>query len=521
MRGLLDLGSVIRSAPESVGGPKWLRALLFIAPALVALGVAIRHGPYLIDDAYITFRYAENLAAGHGVVFNRGEAVLGTSTPLMTFVLGLFKLLGVSVPLAARWLGILSAAGVVLLVESLALPSMGPFGAAAVGICLALHPDLAFTANSGMETGLSMAAVYGGLLLTLRGRFGLAGLVGGAAFLLRPDGLLVISIAFCMAALRSPRGAWRVALAAVLVSLPWLITATLNYGSIVPHSVMAKQAIHPASPLGVLGESLLRLSVGTEMRIACVLALAGVFFAARRRSGLLLVALWMAMYQAGLMAARVQSYFPWYLSPLYPGILLLAAYGVHNLAGLACPPRSARVGLCRAAALSLAPVVLLALGGLGLYGTRSWNEGTYQSVFGDRVQTYRATADALRSRCAPGDVVFVGEVGALAYGLPEQVILDSSGINSPAVLRARIADRDRLRAAGVADPLGEGSPAWVRDVIGRFRPRYIVTWGPWLHIATIMRDPSIMRSYHHLTELEHSNFYVLERTAQQGVGRPD
>jgi hypothetical protein len=127
----------------------------------------------------------------------------------------------------------------------------------------------------------------------------------------------------------------------------------------------------------------------------------------------------------------------------------------------------------------------------------------------------------LRSRCAPGDVVFVGEVGALAYGLPEQVILDSSGINSPAVLRARTADRDRLRAAGVADPLGEGSPAWVRDVIGRFRPRYIVTWGPWLHIATITRDPSIMRSYHHLTDLEHSNFYVLERTARQGVGRPD
>ena len=33
------------------------------------------------DDAYITYRYARNLADGAGFVYNPGERVLGTTPP--------------------------------------------------------------------------------------------------------------------------------------------------------------------------------------------------------------------------------------------------------------------------------------------------------------------------------------------------------------------------------------------------------------------------------------------------------
>ena len=36
-------------------------------------------GPRTIDDAYITFRYARNILAGNGFVYNTGERVLGTT----------------------------------------------------------------------------------------------------------------------------------------------------------------------------------------------------------------------------------------------------------------------------------------------------------------------------------------------------------------------------------------------------------------------------------------------------------
>ena len=66
------------------------RSHKWIAPALVALAVGIyawRFLPILNDDPYITARYARNLATGHGFVYNEGERVLGTTTPLTTLLL--------------------------------------------------------------------------------------------------------------------------------------------------------------------------------------------------------------------------------------------------------------------------------------------------------------------------------------------------------------------------------------------------------------------------------------------------
>lgn len=67
-------------------------------------GMYIRH-PY--DDAFITFRYAQNLAAGHGLVYNIGERILGTTSPLFALILSLPALLGLDLPLVAQILNIL------------------------------------------------------------------------------------------------------------------------------------------------------------------------------------------------------------------------------------------------------------------------------------------------------------------------------------------------------------------------------------------------------------------------------
>ena len=44
------------------------------------------------DDAYISLRYAENLAAGHGLVYNEGERVFGASTPVFVLWLAALRL---------------------------------------------------------------------------------------------------------------------------------------------------------------------------------------------------------------------------------------------------------------------------------------------------------------------------------------------------------------------------------------------------------------------------------------------
>jgi hypothetical protein len=59
-------------------------------------------GPRTIDDAYITFRYVQHLVQGQGFVYNPGEHILGTTTPLYTLLLALFLTL---THLPLPWLG--------------------------------------------------------------------------------------------------------------------------------------------------------------------------------------------------------------------------------------------------------------------------------------------------------------------------------------------------------------------------------------------------------------------------------
>src|SRR6476620_5659196 len=65
---------------------------------LVAIAYRFRCASCLLkhyDDAYITYRYARNLATGHGLVFNPGEATDSASSWLYTLLLALGYRLGV------------------------------------------------------------------------------------------------------------------------------------------------------------------------------------------------------------------------------------------------------------------------------------------------------------------------------------------------------------------------------------------------------------------------------------------
>ena len=63
--------------------PEWVAAALG-AVAWIAFRV---HTGIVLEDALITFRFAENLATGRGFAFNPGEPVLGTTTPAFTLLL--------------------------------------------------------------------------------------------------------------------------------------------------------------------------------------------------------------------------------------------------------------------------------------------------------------------------------------------------------------------------------------------------------------------------------------------------
>ncbi len=504
--------SLSESANDAYRFPLWFNILLAVVPAVSFLGLAVYYGPLLIDDAYITFRYAENIAAGRGMVYNPGVPVLGTTTVLFTVLLAVFKLVGLSVPLVARWLGILSAIAAIAVTQRLSYKSLGPVGAAALGICLAFHPDMAFAANSGMETCLSMVAVYGTLLLVLRSRYYAAGVSGGAAFLLRPDGALVLGLAAGYAFLRDRKMAARLILVGAVVVLPWLVYAAIIYGSPIPHSIKAKQLINPAPAPFVLLGNLRILTGGLPMKVACIFAVLGMGVALLRRSELLLSAFWMLCYLAGLSASRIfNASYSWYIAPLIPGVLLFAGYGINEsgkiLAGRLREGSTVRPWLKRGAATIF--LVIMA----ALFINRFSCRHDYRMKEHWRVNIYLVVGDWLRERCAKGDTVLVGEVGTVGYVLPDQVIIDGSGINSPEVYRARKEDRERLIKKGVEIPPVGGSVDMILGLILEYRPRYVFTCKPWLHIEEIIGKPEIKKAYRRIKFKAPilGNFVILER----------
>ncbi len=114
----------------------------------------------------------------------------------------------------------------------------------------------------------------------------------------------------------------------------------------------------------------------------------------------------------------------------------------------------------------------------------------------NREAAYTEIGAWIAERAQPGDVVFVGEVGVLCYALLDQVLVDSSGINSPEVFRLRRDELVQLRAdapAGSVTP--EGTWRWVKQTIDDLEPNYVVTKYPWLHIGKIEDSAAFQALY--------------------------
>ncbi len=83
---------------------------IFVISALLILFLFhIKMYFFQCDDAFISYRYADNLAEGHGPVFNPGERVEGYTNFLWVLILSLFSLLGIQPEIIAPILSIIAA----------------------------------------------------------------------------------------------------------------------------------------------------------------------------------------------------------------------------------------------------------------------------------------------------------------------------------------------------------------------------------------------------------------------------
>ncbi len=431
-------------------------AALGIAALAVVLRIfVLRTTHCTIEDAYISLRYAENLANGNGFVYNLGERVLGTTTPLYTLIMALGSATPFGGLAVGKGISILADGAVCwVLYRLLCILGHPRAGLAAALLYATASAPINFSIG-GMETSLvtlaGLAAIYGYV-----GMRSIAMCVPLAVLaLLRIDGLLlaVVLLAGWFSAER--KLPWRGLGIGLLVALPWLIFATAYFGSPLPQSALAKLVVYEHTTREFLSNRhiLAHQFIGDiPHAVLFVFSLLGGFVAWRRYRVLRAPLIWILLYHLAILISRAPvEAFGWYFVPPLPVYYAATALGLAEawrwpLARLPTVEHM-RVGT---------PNVFLCVMAAGLM----WNVRsiTRSIAFAqNREDTLRRTAGLWLAAHAPPDARMLTEaIGYLGY-FSRLRVLDMVGLVSPEVVSS-------YRRSQY--PLG--------DIVERFHPELMV-----------------------------------------------
>ena len=247
-------------AARSVHLRRFLLPLALSACLLIAHGLFYVHalGGDPVDDAYISFRYAQNAILGHGLVFNPGERVEGFTNFLWTALMIPLEGAGADVGRLSILLGALFALAVLWLVARFGVSQKLRGAGLLAALWLAVDGTFALWAVGGLETALFSFLIFAGAVLYIYEQrsnvWPYSGIFFALAAMTRPEGLMVfaITVAHQLAwrilaerRLAVPRDFGRVFLFGALF-VPYWLGRWRYYHSFFPNSFYAKVA--PTGP---------------------------------------------------------------------------------------------------------------------------------------------------------------------------------------------------------------------------------------------------------------------------------
>jgi arabinofuranosyltransferase len=455
------------------------RVLGLGVPMLLTLAGALRVSSFTIDDAYISFRYAENLAHGHGLVYNVGEHVEGYTNFLWTLLLATAVKLGGTPAAASKVLGT-SFACAALIPTYLLSRRLRPFSNVP---CLAtwfLATSFLFTGYAvfGLESPLFILLTLTGTELFLReeeeattdarpssaSRVPLSGVAFALAALTRPEaplflGLLIfwhIEHAF------SRRNAVRMILFALPVAAH-LLWRHSYYGAWLPNTLSAKTG-DLTQQLNGGSDYVRRYAQHAGAFLWLGLASAAAAIVDHRRAGLAIasIALLFGVYVV-FVGGDWMPYFR-FIAPAEPFAFLLADDALRAIA--ARRERAASLAIAAFGAITLASragELLQAQRNILVKDKDFWDDAAGR------------TAEWFVQHAEPGPIA-IADIGYVGYrtGFP---IADMLGLLSPEVSRL---------PGGYTRKVGTG----YTDVMFAKNPRYFVI----IATGTDCRNPTVPSS---------------------------
>jgi len=439
---------------------KWLIPVLIITLVIVA---RLLPGARTIDDAFITFRYAQNLLSGKGLVFNPGEQVLGTTTPLYAAAMAAlaFPLGGTGAPFPqiALFVNAMADAATCLLLWQIGKKLGSERAGLIAALIWAVAPYSVTFAIGGLETSLAVFLLTFTFWAYLTDQLVLTGLSAAFSLLVRPDALILVGpliLDRLWHAFHEPRKPIRRGeLLAFLIPLAlWGGIATIYFGSPLPHSIMAKLAVYRLQPW----DSLIRLLqhyatpfnesvwggnalIGIGLVLYPVLFIIGARRAFKVDSRVLAWALFPWLYFLAFSLPN-PLLFRWYLTPPLPSLMFFILFGLEtvlmsilrtreNESHSRSSPPGWRQALITA--LMLLPLVST-LNAWELHPNHGPDRPAPKMAFIKLELLYGEVADLLKGQIKPGETLAAGDVGVLGYRTGAR-ILDTVGLNSPVALQ--------------------------------------------------------------------------------------
>lgn len=233
----------------------WRVVALAYALSLAAV-ILYANREFYHDDAYITLRYARNLIAGMGVVWNPGEHIQGYTNFLHLMLVSLLGVLHVDLVLASRIVGVASLVALVCALLAFGWSrrrrGSGPFWHLPAILVITSAPMLVWSVGGLEGTVFSLWATLGCLFFVASfdtpnraWACAASGACLALSFLARPDGAIFVSLSALWLSLDWRHGSRGHRLVAFLVPValiivPYVIWQSLYYGSIVPNTFYAK-----------------------------------------------------------------------------------------------------------------------------------------------------------------------------------------------------------------------------------------------------------------------------------------
>lgn len=429
----------------------WLPVLIF----LLAVVARLIPGARTIDDSFITYRYARNILAGDGFVYNPGEAVLGTTTPLYTLLMVVLGSISGGVnapfPLISLVVNALADGLTAILLWKLGSLLKRPLAGAAAGLIWAIAPHSVTFAIGGLETSVYVLLLTACVFFYVSERITAAAFLAGLAVLTRPDAIILVIPIMLDHLIRilKKQVKLRIIDLAALGTLPllWYSFATWMFGSPIPHSVQAKMGAYHLEAT----EGLVRLlqhyttpflsdrwfgatiAVGFGLILYPFLYFIGARAAFRQNKRIWPFILYPWLYFL-VFAIANPLIFRWYLTPPLPAYFLFILFGIYELISLVTISLKTRVPTWFAGALATLLLFILPLGstlsGWVLHPDHGSPTPAPEMAWYKLELLYRQAAEVASPYLGPDKTLAAGDVGVLGYYTHAR-ILDLVGLNSP------------------------------------------------------------------------------------------